>query len=188
MELKQRRQRRQRKGQKNAIGCIGKTSKFARVSRFFCTFLSRRCTTTTWRCLISRFVEDGEHKATTFLFFCWTLIQSFRIQKLPTFDVLNEMEWDDKWDGITLVYIYGGSIDLIPWWEYLEEKSGISGIYFKFSASGSKLFGIKRNNHAIFLASLSVSQQQRMHSQNKINRRHQFSVKIFINYFQSLCW
>ena len=26
----------------------------------FCTFLSRRCTTTTtWKCLISRFVEDG---------------------------------------------------------------------------------------------------------------------------------
>ena len=25
----------------------------------FCTFLSRRCTATTWKCLISRFVEDG---------------------------------------------------------------------------------------------------------------------------------
>ena len=25
----------------------------------FCTFLSRSCTTTTWKCLISRFVEDG---------------------------------------------------------------------------------------------------------------------------------
>ena len=25
----------------------------------FCTFLSSRCTTTTWKCLISRFVEDG---------------------------------------------------------------------------------------------------------------------------------
>ena len=25
----------------------------------FCTFLSRRCTPTTWKCLISRFVEDG---------------------------------------------------------------------------------------------------------------------------------
>ena len=24
----------------------------------FCTFLSRRCTTSTWKCLISRFVED----------------------------------------------------------------------------------------------------------------------------------
>ena len=26
---------------------------------FFCSFLSHRCTTTTWKCLISRFVEDG---------------------------------------------------------------------------------------------------------------------------------
>ena len=26
----------------------------------FCTFLCRRCTTTTWKCLISRFVEDVE--------------------------------------------------------------------------------------------------------------------------------
>ena len=25
----------------------------------FCTFLSRRCTTTTWKCVISRFVGDG---------------------------------------------------------------------------------------------------------------------------------
>ena len=25
----------------------------------FCTFLSCRCTTTTWKCIISRFVEDG---------------------------------------------------------------------------------------------------------------------------------
>ena len=35
-------------------------------------------------------------QATTFLFFSWTFIQSFRIQlqtKLPTFDELIEMEW-----------------------------------------------------------------------------------------------
>ena len=122
MELKQRRQRRQRKGQKNAIGFIGKTSKFARASRFFCTFLSRRCTTTTWRCLISRFVEDGEHKATTFLFFCGTLIQSFRIQKLPTFDVLNEMEYARQslsslsfgFIYINIIYIYTRRVD----WPY----------------------------------------------------------------------
>ena len=28
----------------------------------FCTFLCRRCTTTTWNCLISRFVEDGNKR------------------------------------------------------------------------------------------------------------------------------
>ena len=35
----------------------------------FCTFLCRRCTTTTWKRLNSRFVEDAEHKKTTFFFF-----------------------------------------------------------------------------------------------------------------------
>ena len=36
-----------------------------------------------------------EHKTTTFFFFSWTLIHSFRIQvqkNLPTFDELNELE------------------------------------------------------------------------------------------------
>ena len=41
------------------------------------------------------FCRGREHKTTTFFFFSWTLIQSFRIQlqkNLPTFDELNEME------------------------------------------------------------------------------------------------
>ena len=32
---------------------------FARTSHFFCTFLSRFCTNTTWKCLISRFMENA---------------------------------------------------------------------------------------------------------------------------------
>ena len=44
---------------KKAIGLISKNNNFARASRFFCTFLCRRCPTTTWKCLNSRFVEDG---------------------------------------------------------------------------------------------------------------------------------
>ena len=42
------------------------------------------------------FCRGHEHKATTFLFFSWTLIQSFRIQlqkNLPTFDELN-IRWN----------------------------------------------------------------------------------------------
>ena len=65
------------------------------VVTLFYTFLCRRCTTTTWNCLISRFVEDGNKKTKTFFFFSSTLMQSFRIQlqkNLPTFDELNEME------------------------------------------------------------------------------------------------
>ena len=34
----------------------------------FCTFLCRRCTTTTWNWLISRFVEDGKDNNGLFLF------------------------------------------------------------------------------------------------------------------------
>ena len=32
---------------------------FARASRFFVHFFARFCTTTTWKCLISRFMEDA---------------------------------------------------------------------------------------------------------------------------------
>ena len=32
----------------------------------FCTFLCRRCTTTTWNCLISRFVEDANTRRPSF--------------------------------------------------------------------------------------------------------------------------
>ena len=60
-----------------------------------CTFRSRRCTNTRWKCLNKFHVfSRTENKTTTFLFFSWTLIQSFRIQLkniLPTFDELNMM-------------------------------------------------------------------------------------------------
>ena len=49
------------------------------------------------------FCRGREHKTTTFFFFSWTFIQSYRIQlqkKLPAFDELNELEWANslfKW-------------------------------------------------------------------------------------------
>ena len=55
-ELKIRRRRRQRK---QLCTCI----------TLFCTFLCRRCTTTTWKCLISRFVEDGNTRQQLFFSF-----------------------------------------------------------------------------------------------------------------------
>ena len=92
---------------KKAIGLGSKTTTL-HVHHAFCTFLCRRCTTTTWKCLISRFdanfkqhhsctrcfaqvlskttfhgfphVFDLRSQFTTFFFFSWTLIQSFRIQ------------------------------------------------------------------------------------------------------------
>ena len=57
-ELKQRRQWRQRERQKSKRFRQGKQQLCTCIT-LFCTFLSRRCTTTTWKCLISRFVEDG---------------------------------------------------------------------------------------------------------------------------------
>ena len=56
-ELKQRQRRRQRQRQKrNRFRLVNNNS--ARASCFFCTFLCHHCTTTTWKRLISRFVEN----------------------------------------------------------------------------------------------------------------------------------
>ena len=79
---------------KKAIGLDMTSKTTLHVHHAFCTFLCRRGTTTTWNCLISRFVKDGNKRQLSF-FFSWTLMQSFRIQlkkNLPTFDKLNEME------------------------------------------------------------------------------------------------
>ena len=55
--LKQRRRRRQRERQKCNKFRIAKQQLCTYIT-LFCTFLSRRCTNTTWKCLFSRFVED----------------------------------------------------------------------------------------------------------------------------------
>ena len=57
-ELKQRWRWRQRVRQKSKRFRLTK-QQLGTCITLFCTFLSSRCTTTTWKCLISRFVEDG---------------------------------------------------------------------------------------------------------------------------------
>ena len=57
-ELKQRRRRRQGERQKSNRFILAKQQLCTCIT-LFCTFHSRRCTTTTWKCLISRSVEDG---------------------------------------------------------------------------------------------------------------------------------
>ena len=52
-ELKKRRRRRQRERQKSNRFRLAKQQLCTCIT-IFCTFLSRRCTTTTWKCLISR--------------------------------------------------------------------------------------------------------------------------------------
>ena len=56
-ELKQRRRRRQRERQKSNWFRLAKQQLCTRTT-LFCIFLYRRCTTPTWKCLISRFVEN----------------------------------------------------------------------------------------------------------------------------------
>ena len=51
-----------------------------------CTFLSRCCKTTMWKCLFSRFVEDGNTRQQL----SFSFPDSF--PDLPTFDVLNEIK------------------------------------------------------------------------------------------------
>ena len=74
-----RRRRRQRERQKSKRFRQAKQQLCTCIT-FFCTFLCRRCTTTTWNCLIPRFVEDGNTRQQLSFFFSWTLMQSFRIQ------------------------------------------------------------------------------------------------------------
>ena len=94
VHLKQRRRRRQRERHNSSRSRLAKQQRCTCIT-LFCTFPCRHCTTTMWKCLNFTFCRGREHKTTTFFFFSWTLIQSFRIQlqkKLPTFDELNEME------------------------------------------------------------------------------------------------
>ena len=56
-ELKQRRRRRQRERQKSKQTRLAK-QQLSTCIMFFCTFLCRRCTNTTWNVLVTRFMED----------------------------------------------------------------------------------------------------------------------------------
>ena len=64
-ELKQRRRRRQRERQKSTWLRLTKQQLCTCIT-LFCTFLCRRCTTTTWKWLISLFVEDVKTKQRLF--------------------------------------------------------------------------------------------------------------------------
>ena len=60
--------RRQRERQKKQWAWISKTTTL-HVHHASCTFLGRYCTTTTWKCLISRFVEDMNTRELLFFLF-----------------------------------------------------------------------------------------------------------------------
>ena len=79
---------------KKAIGLISKTSTLHVHHAFFVHFfavIARLQRESAWIHVLSRTGTQDNN----FLFFSWTLIQSFRIQlqkHLPTFDEVNEME------------------------------------------------------------------------------------------------
>ena len=65
-DFKIQRRGRQREGKKkNRFD--KQNNNFARASHFFCTILSRFYTTTTWKCLISRFMEDVNKERRNFI-------------------------------------------------------------------------------------------------------------------------
>ena len=106
-----RQRQRQRERQKSNRFILAKQQHHAFL---FISLFCRSCTTTTWKCLISRFVEDGYTRQQLCFFFSWTLRPSFRIQlqkNLLTFDELNEMHviWNkrDK--------VWGNANSLLKW-------------------------------------------------------------------------
>ena len=60
----------------------------------FCTFLCRHCTTTTWKCLISRFVKDvNKQWQNSFSSWTWIWLIEIQLQKsLLAFDKVSELE------------------------------------------------------------------------------------------------
>ena len=92
--LKQRRRRRQRERQKSKRFRLAKQQLCTFIKLFY-TFLCRHCTTTTWKCLISRFVENANTRQQLYFSFAelwYSLLEFNSRKKLPTFDELNEME------------------------------------------------------------------------------------------------
>ena len=97
-ELTQRRGRRQQERQKSNWFRLAKQQLCTCIT-LFCTFLCRRCTTTTWKCLISRFVENVKTKQ--------RLASSFR--ELCSLLGPVYMEWGTPvWWGWFLLFLRSG--------------------------------------------------------------------------------
>ena len=81
---------------KKTIGLISKPTTFHVLPHFFYTFLCRPdWTTTRWKCLISRFMENANKERRTFSFSSWTWVQFPRNQlqgNSPIFHIFSELE------------------------------------------------------------------------------------------------
>ena len=78
---------------KKAIDLYKQSNNFAQALRFFCTFLSRCCTTATWKLLIpsARFYLWSRWHNTKICFFFFS-VSKLRYGPFATFDKLNETE------------------------------------------------------------------------------------------------
>ena len=81
-ELKQpRRRRKQEQQQSNRVRLV--KQQLCTCITLFCTFLCRHCTTTTWKCLISRFVENANTRQQLYFSFAelWYSLLEFNSRK-----------------------------------------------------------------------------------------------------------
>ena len=96
-DFKIQRRGRQRERQKKNNWFNKQNNNFASASRFFVHFFARFCTTTTWKCLISRFMEDVNKQRRNFISLSELGYQLLKI-KLQA-DRLHSV-WQRKWVGI----------------------------------------------------------------------------------------
>ena len=103
-EFTQRRRRRHRERQKSNKFRQAKQQLCTCITRF-CTFLCRRCKTTTWNCLISFFVEDGNKRQQLSFSFpdLWCSPLEFNYKKIANI-------WRNKRDGISAIKFAVGQI------------------------------------------------------------------------------
>ena len=109
MELKQRRRRCQRERQKSNRFRLAKPQLCTCIT-LFCTFLIRRFTTTTLKCQISRFVEDGNSRQQLLILF---LNFDTVLENSTPNEVANI--WRTKQDGIRRDKVWRSAISLFKW-------------------------------------------------------------------------
>ena len=95
-DFKIQRRGRQQERQKT-IGLISKTTT-SHVHHTFCTFLSSFCTTRTWKCLISRFMEDVNKQRRIFFFYL-----SLNMAPWNSASGGFAYNWQSKWVGIIAI-------------------------------------------------------------------------------------
>ena len=90
------------------MGLDWQNNNFAPESHFFCTFLCCHCSTTTWKCQISPFLDDVKKRQQFSFFFPKLLFQPLRIQLQKKCQHLkNWTKWNKRdkfWSSTTLLF------------------------------------------------------------------------------------